>query len=387
MPNRNTSLSTPSTMESNSKHTEHNTSDESSKNKDTLLPGLPNHFAELCLSFVHPSILYKVNRSWRRLIYSPSFPPFFSLYALLCPSPCQTARNHMYDNNNNSIKFLSLDPISSTWTPLPSPPPDPPLHLLHHHPSFLSRKLPIQTVTVSGNLVVIAATNHQFMPALSCPLVFNPTHNKWFYGPPVSVPRRWCATGSVAGSVYVASGVGSNYNGDVARSMERWDLNLKWEKKVGLKDGKFSREAVEAVGYRGKLCMVNVKGNTVKEGAIYDVESDKWEDMPIGMIAGWNGPAATMDEMVMYVVDEAKGRLSKYDAKKDCWEKLIESVELKGAEQMDAGRGRVCVVCAKGERVVVVDVVVRPVRIWVVEPPRDLQVVTVHILPRMSTYD
>ena len=203
------------------------------------------------------------------------------------------------------------------------------------------------------------------------------------------MPRRWCATGSVAGSVYVASGVGSNYSGDVARSMERWDLknssDSKWEKKAGLKDGRFSRESVEAVGYKGKLCMVNVKGNAVKEGAIYDVESDRWEDMPEGMLAGWNGPVATMDEMVMYVVDEAKGALSMYDAKKDCWEKLIELVQLKGAEQMDAGRGgRVCVVCAEGERVVVVDVVVRPVRHWVVEPPPDLQVVAVHILPRMS---
>ena len=132
------------------------------------------------------------------------------------------------------------------------------------------------------------------------------------------MPRRWCATGSVAGSVYVASRVGSNYSGDVARSTERWDLknslDWKWEKKAGLKDGRFSRESVEAVGYKGKLCMVNVKGNAVKEGAIYDVESDLWEDMPEGMLAGWNGPVATMDEMVMYVVDEAKGALSMYDA-------------------------------------------------------------------------
>ena len=378
-------------MESTSKHNNHKTSEELSDDipSNTLLPGLPNHLAELCLSSVHLSLLYKVSHSWRRLIYSPSFPPFFSLYALLSPSPShQTVRNHMYDSKTNSIKFLSLDPISSTWQPLPSPPPDPPLHILHRHPSFLSRKLPIQMVTVSGHLVVIAATTHQFMPALSRPLVFNPIHNNWFYGPPFSMPRRWCATGSVAGSVYVASGVGSNYSGDVARSMERWDLknssDSKWEKKAGLKDGRFSRESVEAVGYKGKLCMVNVKGNAVKEGAIYDVESDRWEDMPEGMLAGWNGPVATMDEMVMYVVDEAKGALSMYDAKKDCWEKLIELVQLKGAEQMDAGRGRVCVVCAEGERVVVVDVVVRPVRHWVVEPPPDLQVVAVHILPRMS---
>ena len=66
---------------------------------------------------------------------------------------------------------------------------------------------------------------------------------------------------------------------------------------------------------------------------------------------------------------------------------LIELVQLKGAEQMDAGRGRVCVVCAEGERVVVVDVVVRPVRLWVVEPPPDLQVVAVHIFCAQNCLD
>lgn len=127
-------------MESTSKHNNHKTSEELSDDipSNTLLPGLPNHLAELCLSSVHLSLLYKVSHSWRRLIYSPSFPPFFSLYALLSPSPShQTVRNHMYDSKTNSIKFLSLDPISSTWQPLPSPPPYPPLHILHRHPVFL----------------------------------------------------------------------------------------------------------------------------------------------------------------------------------------------------------------------------------------------------------
>ena len=62
-----------------------------------------------------------------------------------------------------------------------------------------------------------------------------------------------------------------------------------WEKMAGLKDGRFSREAVEAIGYRGKLCMVNVKGNAIKQGGVYNVAMNQWEDMPEGMLAGWNG--------------------------------------------------------------------------------------------------
>lgn len=187
----------------------------------------------------------------------------------------------------------------------------------------------------------------------------------------------------------MASGVGSQYRGDVARSMEQWDLkkkreNWRWENMTPLKHGRFSREAVEAVGYKGKLCMVNVKGNAVKEGLVYDVEANQWEVMPIGMLAGWNGPAATMNEEVMYVVDEVMGVLNEYDGEKDYWKKVIELPQLKQAEQIAAGRGRVCVVCANGERIVVVDVVVRPARVWVVEPPCGQEVVAVHILPRMS---
>ncbi|MBA0618572.1 hypothetical protein Godav_027892 [Gossypium davidsonii] len=356
----------------------------------TLLPGLPDDLAQRCLSSLSPSLLFSVCHPWRRLLYFPSFPPFFSLYVLFSPLHGPTTTNPVPGgiDPQNSIEFFSFDPISSSWTTLPTPPQNPPLHLLHRHPSFLSRNLPIQSLTVSNHLVLIAATTHKLFPALSSPLVFHPESNSWFYGPQISTPRRWCVTGSAQGAVYMASGVGSHYQGDIARSMERWDLNKKreswgWENKAPLKDGRFSREEVEAVGYRGKLCMVNVKGNAVKEGAVYDVELDKWEEMPQGMVAGWNGPAATMDEDVIYVIDEVKGRLSKYDGENDCWEKVIELEQLKRAEQITAGRGKICAISEKGEKIVVVDVRDKPARFWEVAPPPGMEVVAVHVLPRM----
>ncbi|EOY10336.1 KAR-UP F-box 1, putative [Theobroma cacao] len=359
---------------------------------ETLLPGLPDDLAQLCLSSLFPSLLFSVCHSWRRLLYSPSFPPFFSLYALLSPLQNPTTISHEEVAHRNSIEFFSFDPLSAAWRPLPSPPQNPPLHLLHRHPSFLSRKLPIQSLTVSNHLVLIAATTHNFSPALSSPLLFHPESNRWFYGPQISTPRRWCATGAVRGVAYMASGVvGSYYRGDVARSMEQWDLNQKseswgWENKAQLKDGRFSREAVDAVGYRGKLCMVNVKGNAVKEGAVYNVELDKWEEMPCGMVAGWNGPAATMDEDVIYVIDEVKGSLSKYDDEKDCWVALIELEQLKRAEQIAAGRGKICAVSANGEKIIVVDVGEEraAARFWEVAPPPGFEVVAAHVLPRIT---
>nr|DAD24880.1 TPA_asm: hypothetical protein HUJ06_026344 [Nelumbo nucifera] len=363
-------------------------------NHQPLLPGLPDHLSQLCLSLVPPMFLYSVCRSWRRLIYSPSFPPFLSLYALLSNlDPATSTTSRVNQNHSNSIEFFSFDPISSSWHKFPPPPPD---HLLQpvllRHPSFIARNLPIQSVAVSGYLVLLAATTHHLQPALSSPLVFHPVSKQWLLGPTISAPRRWCATGSAEGAVYIVSGLGSHYNREVARSAERWDLENKntncsgweWEKVSALKHGRFSREAVRAVGWRGKLCMVNVHGDAPKEGTVYNVEKDRWEEMPEGMLVGWNGPAASMDEDVLYVVDETKGMLRRYNSYGDCWEELFQSAHLKGVVQIAAGGGKVCAIRSHGDGIAVVDVVARPPQLWVVDPPPALQAVAVHILPRMT---
>ncbi|KAK4729215.1 hypothetical protein R3W88_022203 [Solanum pinnatisectum] len=358
----------------------------------SLIPGLPDDIAQICLNKVHhPSTLFSVCYSWRKLIYSPSFPPFLSLYALLLAK--------------NQVEFACFDPISSKWHLLPPPPPDPPLRILVKHPSFISRNLPIQSVSVSGNLILLAATADQFQPAISRPLIFNPTAKKWTYGPRLAAPRRWCAAGTLGNSVYVASGVGSHYNVEVARSVIKWDLDnssgpesnqahycdyrnernrrWKWEEMSGLKDGKFSREAIEAIGWKGKLCMVNVKGDAAKQGIIYNVKTDTWQDMPEGMLSGWRGPVATMAEEILYMVDESKGVLRRYDEEGDVWVEILENEMLKGAEHVVADGGRVCVVGGGGSGIVVVDVVVETPRLVVVETPVGFQVLNIHVLPRM----
>ena len=155
-----------------------------------------------------------------------------------------------------------------------------------------------------------------------------------------------------------------------------------WEKMGGLRDGKFSRDSIDGAGWRGKLCMVNVKGNATREGIMYDVVTGSPEEMPAGMLFGWRGPAAAMDEETIYCVDEAKGVLRKYDSGKDRWVEVLKSERLRGAEQITAGGGRVCVVCGGG--IVVVGVTVARPRLWEVDLPLGFEVVSVHTLPRMS---
>uniref|UniRef100_A0A7N0TU46 Uncharacterized protein n=1 Tax=Kalanchoe fedtschenkoi TaxID=63787 RepID=A0A7N0TU46_KALFE len=341
-----------------------------------LIPGLPDHISHICLASLPPALLYKVSHSWRNLIYSPHFPPFLSLYALLSPPDL-----------DDSLQLFSFDPISSVWARLPPPP----VQFLLRHPSYLSWNLPIQSVTVAGRIVIVAGTAPRFLPALTRPLIFDPTVSRWSFGPEMTTPRRWCAAGTSRGSVYVASGIGSHYSSLVAKSVEKWDFvnssstcDKKFEEMRTLKDGRFSREAIEAIGYRGKLCMVNVKGDAVKEGAVYDTESDAWEEMGEGMVRGWRGPAASMAEEHIYAVDEKRGVLMRYSGGiGGGWKEIVECERLKGAEHMAAGGGRVCVV-GRGGGITVVDVVAAPVRIWVVEVPRGFNVVGLHILPRIN---
>jgi hypothetical protein len=121
-----------------------------------LLPGLPDHLAQLCLAPLPPRLLRAVCRPWRRLLYSPSFPPFLSLYAVLD------------DGADGGVSFAAYDAVAGRWDELPAPPmPSPPPGLWH--PSFLSRRLPLQSVAAAGRLVLVAGSTQSLSPALPPP--------------------------------------------------------------------------------------------------------------------------------------------------------------------------------------------------------------------------
>ncbi|GJW23842.1 F-box/kelch-repeat protein SKIP25 [Tanacetum coccineum] len=342
-----------------------------------LLPGLPDHIALLCLNLVPPSKLYSVCRSWRRLIYTRDFPSFLSIYTLS-------------SDQNSTLQLSSFDPISSTWSVVTPTPPDLQRVCLRH-PSFIARNLPVQSASVAGKLVLLAGSSSDLTPAISKPLIFNPVTKSWSSGPEMKNPRRWCVAGSSRAAVVCASGIGSHYSQTVARSVDKWVLpetnlydqksentNGVWIKMKSLKDVKFSREAIDAVGVNGKLYMVNAK-----EGAVYDVNMDTWTDMPAEMLAGWRGPVAAMDEKVIFMVDELKGVLRKFDDVMKVWVDVLEDERLIKAEHIAAAGGRVCVVRDGGGGILVVDVSVSMPRVWIVDTPAGNQVLRVHILPRM----
>uniref|UniRef100_A0A0D3GKQ9 F-box domain-containing protein n=1 Tax=Oryza barthii TaxID=65489 RepID=A0A0D3GKQ9_9ORYZ len=68
-----------------------------------LLPGLPDHLAQLCLSPLPPRLLHAVCRPWRRLMYTPSFPPFLSLYALLDDADADAGTIYVVDEERGAL--------------------------------------------------------------------------------------------------------------------------------------------------------------------------------------------------------------------------------------------------------------------------------------------
>uniref|UniRef100_A0A0E0LFJ5 F-box domain-containing protein n=1 Tax=Oryza punctata TaxID=4537 RepID=A0A0E0LFJ5_ORYPU len=362
-----------------------------------LLPGLPDHLAQLCLSPLPPRLLHAVCLPWRRLMYTPSFPPFLSLYALLDDADADAG-----------VSFAAYDPLAGRWDALPSPPmPSPPPMLWH--PSFLARRLPLQSVAAAGRLVLVSGSTQSLHPALSRPLVFDPASPtpRWQLGPRIPLsPRRWCAAGAARGRVFVAGGVGAGYDPAVARSGAVWDpAAASWEPIPPLRDGRFSRDAAEAVCSGGKVCMVNLRSRGAKEGAVFDLRAGRWEDMPPGMLAGWKGLAAASppdDGETIYVVDEERGALTAYDWGTDRWRTVAESERLKGAAEMTVAGGKACVVAPGGGKVLVVDVTPTPLkvspaartessaapapapRMWEVAAPAGKRVVALHVLPRMT---
>ncbi|RCV23158.1 hypothetical protein SETIT_4G276400v2 [Setaria italica] len=361
-----------------------------------LLPGLPDHLAHLCLAPLPPRLLHTVCRPWRRLLYSPSFPPFLSLYAVLDGGA---------DASGAGVSFAAYDAVAGRWDELPAPPmPSPPPRLWH--PSFLSRRLPLQSVAAAGRLVLVAGSTRSLSPALPRPVVFDPSapSPRWRLGPQFPfAPRRWCAAGSARGRVFVAGGVGAGYDANDARSGAVWDPAspaAAWEPLPPMRDCRFSRDAAEAVCSGGKVCMVSLRGRGAKEGAVFDLAAGRWEDMPPGMLAGWKGSAAAVAPAggaeTIFVVDEERGALSAYDWGGDRWRTVAESERLKGAAEMAAGGGRVCVAAEGGEKVIVVDVTppkpprwagsgpsTAPPRMWEVAAPPGKRVVALHVLPRM----
>ncbi|MCO5595033.1 hypothetical protein L7F22_049070 [Adiantum nelumboides] len=332
----------------------------SSSTELTLLPGLPNDLALLCLARV-PSLalLWRVSAPWQAMVsYSTYFHSLRSslgfkrqqwLYVLLHNPSTEdcfcTQPSHSDMCLSPTFSWHAYDPISNSWHSLPPLPRPVDFHVFS--PSFIGFLHPVQCASSATKLLMVAGSRpadkrgrietkrQSLVPALDCPLVFDTQTQEWSEGAPFDVPRKWCVCGMTTDKLLVASGCGKEWDSTLSKSAQIYDVNARrWVEIECLRSSSFSHSGVSAVEYNRKLHVVS------GVGAIFNPATGKWEDMPRGMKDGWSGQSVVVDGR-LYALEESTGRLKVYEEGKDEWRCIaMENEMFKHMEQlagMEAG--------------------------------------------------
>ncbi|KAJ7522048.1 hypothetical protein O6H91_19G081000 [Diphasiastrum complanatum] len=310
-----------------------------------LLPGLPDHIATLCLGRVPLQTLIGVCKGWRKLLYESRY--FQALRLSLGQANCSYPYVLVH-RKDGKFSWFAFDPLLSSWHPLPPMPEEVEFQL--SSPGLIGVKHSVQCVSTRTKLIVVAGSKIKKVgpservrlePALDSPLVFDTKKCKWMRGRPFTVPRRWCACGMVNDKLYLASGCGTEWNSDISRSAEMYDLERElWRPINRLASSKFSGEAISAVNLGGKLYMVSGRGVFARVGVIFCPELGQWTEMPCGLRDGWTGQCAASQGR-LYMLDFC-GRLKVYDPVQDRWIVILKDEKLRNFQEMVGAGGKLC---------------------------------------------
>lgn len=315
-----------------------------------ILHSLPDQLAMKCLARVPLSSLRGVSKTWQNVIYDPYFQSLRTtngrsqlewVYALV-------------QSQDKSFRWRAFDPLSSVWYDLPPTPY--PMEFQLHNPGCIGVSYFVQCASTLDKLVMVAGLkakkdgrNRMIMePALEQPYIFDTRTSEWKLGTRFSVPRKWCVCGVVQEKVYVASGSGKDWDREVSKSAESYNLvNDNWEKMMSLSTSKFSGEAMTAVTNDNKLYFVSGRGVFSKEGVVYDLATDSWSDMAPGLKRGWTGPCVAVNGR-FYLLETPAGRLKVYVLEKDDWDVIMEDARLGNLEMFVGAKGKIVSIVGLG---------------------------------------
>lgn len=308
-----------------------------------IMEGLPDHLALECLARVPLSSMRGVCKEWQRVIYEPHFQ---YLRALNGASQLDWVYT-LVQSADNTFKWRAFDPYSSRWHDLPAPPH--PMEFQVFNPDCIGVSYSVQCASTATKLVMVSALKarkdgHPRMtlePALEHPYIFDTRTCTWKQGSPLSVPRKWCVCGMSGQSLYVASGSGKEWDRELSKSVEAYNLvEDKWENRRGLSTSKFSGEAMSAVTSNGKLHFVSGRGVFSKDGVVYDVATDCWSEMAPGLKRGWTGPAVAVNGK-FYLLETPAGKLKVYCGEEDEWKTIMVDAKLRNLEVFVGSNGKI----------------------------------------------
>lgn len=356
-----------------------------------IMAGLPDHLAMECLARVPLASLRGVSKTWQSVIYDPYFQSLREsngttellwVYTLI-----QTAEN--------GFKWRAFDPFLSQWHDLPPPP-----HAMEFqlsNPGCIGVSYSVQCASTRRKLVMVAGLKAKrdnlprmtMEPALERPYIFDTRTRTWTCGAAFTVPRKWCVCGVTGENLYVASGSGKEWDRELSKSAEVYNLDTdKWSKLTPLSSSKFSGEAMNAVSDGEKLYFVSGRGVFSKDGVVYNVATDSWSEMAPGLKRGWTGPCVAVNGR-FYLLETPAGKLKVYDAEKDLWETVMVDSRLQNLEVYVGAKGKIVAIESKGKECEVTGSVLRVIDIAssdvpsIFDIPVEGQVVSVQVLGMM----
>ncbi|XP_024388199.1 F-box/kelch-repeat protein SKIP25 [Physcomitrium patens] len=358
-----------------------------------ILRSLPDHLAMECLSRVPLSTLRRVNKIWQNLIYDPYFQ---SLRAANGRSQLDWVYT-LVQSQDLSFKWQAFDPLSGLWHDLPPTPR--PMEFQLNNPGCIGVSYSVQCASSRTKLVMVAglkAKQHDknrmtMEPALSHPYIYDTQTCQWKLGYPFTVPRKWCVCGVTEEKLYIASGSGKDWDRELSKSAEVYNLKSdSWKKIQNLSTSKFSGEAMTAVSNDNKLYFVSGRGVFSKEGVVYNIATDSWSEMAPGLKKGWTGLCVTVNGK-FYSLETPAGKLKVHVPEKDCWDVIMEDSRLGDVEVLVSTKDKIVGIEGPGKSVQpsdrsilrVIDIACETPRIFDI-PMHQGKIVSVQVLAPMS---
>ncbi|KAG0561892.1 hypothetical protein M758_9G116800 [Ceratodon purpureus] len=308
-----------------------------------IMAGLPDHLAMECLARVPLASLRGVSKGWQSVIYDPYFQSLRESKGVGQLEWVYT----LVQTGENQFKWRAFDPFALQWHDLPAPPNAMEFQLFN--PGCIGVSYSVQCASTRNKLVMVAGLKAKrdnlprmtMEPALDHPYVFDTRTCEWSQGAPFTVPRKWCVCGVTGENLYVASGSGKDWDRELSKSAEVYNLESKqWTKLQNLSSSKFSGEAMNAVSDSGKLYFVSGRGVFSKDGVVYDVATDSWSEMAPGLKRGWTGPCVVVNGR-FYLLETPAGKLKVYDVEKDEWETVLVDPLLQNLEVFVGTNGKI----------------------------------------------
>lgn len=259
---------------------------EGDKEREPLIPGLPDEVAELCLlhaPYPYQALVRSVSSSWNRAITHPAFKKTLSRSYLFVVA---------VNKATGKIQWQALDPSSARWFVLPPMP----LSDAVCQTSFACASLPRQ-----GKL---------FVMGMETAVVYSTATNQWSPASGVPGGRSFFAAEEVNGRIVA---VGERGTGIYDPEKDKWTRGAALS-------GELKR--YEAAAVEGRVYVTEGwcwPFTRRPRGWAYDSERDTWREMREGLRDGWTGVSVAVEGKLFVIAEYGDLPVKFYDEGTDTW--------------------------------------------------------------------